>query len=254
MGVPDDADLGAGGSGAGGGGGGAGAGGNDGGLDSVDGGDGDADAGNGEEGDASPDGADEYPPGDVACEMNVAFLSRSLSFIDPTAPGLGRVLGPFLANPRSHSFVLALRGSKGADADGAASAATAQDGIYSFPVGSQKPTLVSVSLAQGRFQSEVQTSGFLTFQDEETSNHKTLHLTNIQFSSFTKNDCQEVVAIVNATLPAEPQQAGMQIVSEGKPHTLADLAGMKEGPDKFVNVPISFVLVGEATSFEFSSL
>lgn len=210
----------------------------------------------GDAGDASPDGPVEYPVSDVACERDVAFRSSSISFVSPTALAFGRELEQFLAEPagpNSYSFVLTLRGSKKANADGAISAATTnQEGSYVFPVGPQKPTLVPVSLKQGSFASEVQVSGFLTFKDWEQGKNKTIHLVNLQFSAFTRADCQEVVAIIDATLPVS--EAGKEIWSDGQPHTVGDLAGMKDGNGNWASVPIRFVMRAEATNFDFSSL
>lgn len=244
---PGDGD-GSGGDGGKGGGGGAGKG---------DGGDGGAggnggDAGESDAGDASPDGDVEYPPADVACEWDVAFRSNGLSFIFPTAQALGHRIGAFLVDPDEHRFVLALRGSKGKSADGAISAAVINAGLYSFPGASKKPTMTSFSLAQGRFESGTQTTGFLNFRDEEKE--ISLHLTDIQVSSFTQAGCQQILATVDATLPANPANAGTQIRSGGSLHTLADLAGMKDGKGNYTNVPIRFLMVGEATSFDFASL
>lgn len=211
------------------------------------------DAGESDGGDASPDDADiEYPPADMACEWDVAFRSSEITFVFPTARALGREIGAFLADPDEHRFVLAVRGSKGKDADGAISAADIKSGLYSFPGTTKKPTLTTFSLAQGRFDSAVQTSGFLVFQDEEKK-EKVLHLTEIQVSSFTQSNCQQVLATVDATLPV-PDNAGIQILSGGRWHTLADLAGMKDDKGNYTNVAIRFMLIGEATSFDFSSL
>lgn len=255
---PPDNDWGAGaGDGSGGEGGEGGAGGSgkgDGGAEGGNGGAGGngADAGESDAGDAAPDGDLEFPPADVPCEWDVAFRSSGISFIFPTAPALGREIGAFVADPDEHRFVLALRGSKGKNADGAISAADIEGGIYSFLNTTRKPTLTTFSLAQGRFDSAAQTAGFLVFRDEEKE--IALHLTDIQVSAFTQSDCQQVLATVDATLPATPTNLGFQIRSGGSYHTLADLAGMKDKKGNYTNVAIRLMLVGEATSFDFSSL
>lgn len=239
-----------------------GAGGNGGG--GVDGGNGDAgDGGGGEVDDAGGDDAGDadadpgetggdggYPPSDSVCEHDVAFRSNSISFVFPTAEALGRTIEQFLSDPDDHQFVLALRGSKGADADGAISAADLSSGVYSFPVGAHKPLSTSVTLAQGRFDSDTQTTAFLKFQDEVKT--VTIQLQNVQFTGFTQGDCQQVVAVVDATIPQV--EAGSPIRAGDVTHTLGDLAGMKGNDGEYMSVGIRFLMMGEATSFDFSSL
>lgn len=231
--------------------GGAGAGGGGG---NVDGG-GELDAGeDAEPGDAEADSPElpvEFPPADVACGRDVAFRSNSISFVPPTDFRLGPVIEPFLADADQYQFVLALRGSKGANADGALSAAEIDGYDYAFPTGSYKPTLASVTLSQGRFESTAQQTGFLGFQDGEKS--RTIQLQNVRFTAFTQGDCQQVVAMVDATIPNTPANTGLQIRSGGKDYTLGDIAGMKDG-SVYNSADVRFVMLGDATSFDFSSL
>jgi len=233
--------------------------------DGTDGGNGDGGDGGDVVDDAGPDGPDDvdpdagetggdggYPPGDSVCERDVAFRSSSISFVFPTAEALGRTIEQFLSDPDDHQFVLALRGSKGANADGAISAAEIASGIYSFLGGPQKPLPTSVSLAQGRFDSEAQATAFLRFQDEAKT--VTIELQDVRFTGFTQGDCQQVFAVVDATIPQA--QAGLPIRAGDTTHTLGDIAGMKaQGNDNtYVSVGIRFLMMGEATSFDFSSL
>ena len=145
--------------------------------------------------------------------------------------------------------MLALRGSKGADADGAISAADVSEGIYSFPVGAHKPLPTSVTLAQGRFDSEPQMTSFLSFQDD--SKTVTIQLQDVQFTAFTQGDCQQAIVVVDATIPQF--QAGVPIQAGGQGYTLGELAGMQSSGG-YVSVGIRFLVTAEATSFDFSSL
>ena len=233
-------------------------GGSDGGAGDNDGGgggsNGDDDAGpdaevDGSPSDGAPDGDEGYPPSDSVCDRDVAFRSNSISFVFPTNEALGRAIERFLSDPDSHHYVLALRGSKGADADGAISAADVSEGIYSFPVGAHKPLPTSVSLSQGRFDSGTQGQSFLIFQDEVRT--VTIQLQDVRFTAFTQGNCQQAIVVVDATIPQF--QAGVPIQVDGASRYLHELAGMRS-ESGYVSVGIRFLVTAEATSFDFSSL
>lgn len=218
------------------------------------GGGGSIDGGDGAPGDAEADSPElpvDIPPSDVACDRDVAFRSNSISFIPPTDQRLGPVLEPFLADADQYKFVLALRGSKGAHSEGALSAAEVEGYDYVFPAGVYKPSLASVTLSQGRFDSTDQQTGFLTFQDENKG--RTIQLQNVRFTAFTQHGCQQIVAMVDATISNVPTNTGLQIYSGGQDHTLGDIAGMHDGKT-YTSVAIRFVMLGDATNFDFSSL
>lgn len=205
-------------------------------------------------GDVDPDAPIEYPVSDTACERDVAFRANSVVFIPPTAPAFAREVGAFLAdfdsgldeNNRQPPFILAVRGSKGADADGAISVA---EGNYEFSSHVPKPTPAKVSLLQGRFDSEEQAKGVLSVMHDQGT--VDINLVNLRFSAFTQSDCQQVVATVDATLPAG--EGGKAIWSGSDRLSLGELAEMGDKPDNYQNVSLRFVLIGDATSFDFTS-
>jgi hypothetical protein len=178
-----------------------------------------------------------------------------MSFVTPTPQPLGQALSELAYDQSLHpiSVILSAKGGVASATIGISATADNGMGLQVFPAATQ-PTFVPALLSYGSFQTgSPQTTGTLHLVD--MLGPLDIELVNISVTATTSSSCSNIVAILNAGIPAS--ESGKTLHLKAGNSTIAELGAGNGGGEKDagpVAISVRAFFSAETMSFDFTSL